>query len=194
MAKQRVLIVGGGLAGLAAAMKLAELGHRRRSDEPDAGQALAQRLCPGRHQQRQRPDAAARRRRVAALRRHGLWRRLSAASAAGQGDVRLGAEDHRPDGPAGRDVQPHAGRLSRSAAVRRHALQADGVRRRDDRPAAALRARRAGPPLGEPRARSRKFEFWDFLGPVLDDNGVCRGAIGAGPGVDGDSRASRPTR
>jgi len=24
----------------------------------------------------------------------------------------------------------------------------------------------------------RKFEFWDFLGPVLDDNGVCRGAIG----------------
>src|SRR5689334_1062905 len=24
----------------------------------------------------------------------------------------------------------------------------------------------------------RKFEFWDFLGPVLDDNGVCRGAVG----------------
>src|SRR6188768_3358997 len=24
----------------------------------------------------------------------------------------------------------------------------------------------------------KKYEFWDFLGPVLDDNGVCRGAIG----------------
>ncbi|MCA9267102.1 MAG: succinate dehydrogenase (quinone) flavoprotein subunit, partial [Planctomycetales bacterium] len=23
-----------------------------------------------------------------------------------------------------------------------------------------------------------KYEFWDFLGPVLDDNGVCRGCIG----------------
>lgn len=24
----------------------------------------------------------------------------------------------------------------------------------------------------------RKFELWDFLGPVIDDNGVCRGCIG----------------
>jgi succinate dehydrogenase / fumarate reductase, flavoprotein subunit len=24
----------------------------------------------------------------------------------------------------------------------------------------------------------RKFEFWDFLGPVLDDNGACVGAVG----------------
>ena len=24
----------------------------------------------------------------------------------------------------------------------------------------------------------RKFEYWDFLGPMLDANGVCRGAIG----------------
>jgi succinate dehydrogenase / fumarate reductase, flavoprotein subunit len=24
----------------------------------------------------------------------------------------------------------------------------------------------------------RKFEYWDFLGPVLDDNGVCRGVVG----------------
>jgi succinate dehydrogenase / fumarate reductase flavoprotein subunit len=22
-----------------------------------------------------------------------------------------------------------------------------------------------------------KYEFWDFLGPILDDNGVCRGAV-----------------
>jgi succinate dehydrogenase / fumarate reductase flavoprotein subunit len=24
----------------------------------------------------------------------------------------------------------------------------------------------------------RKFEFWDFLGPVVDENGVCRGIVG----------------
>ena len=24
----------------------------------------------------------------------------------------------------------------------------------------------------------KKYEFWDFLGPVLDDNGVCRGCVG----------------
>lgn len=23
-----------------------------------------------------------------------------------------------------------------------------------------------------------KYEFWDYLGPILDDNGVCRGAVG----------------
>jgi uncharacterized protein with NAD-binding domain and iron-sulfur cluster len=32
MAKQRVVVVGGGLAGLAATMKLAELGRARRFD------------------------------------------------------------------------------------------------------------------------------------------------------------------
>src|SRR4030095_5431300 len=25
--------------------------------------------------------------------------------------------------------------------------------------------------------KARKYEFWDFLGPVLDDQGVCRGCI-----------------
>ena len=30
----------------------------------------------------------------------------------------------------------------------------------------------------EVEGKVRKYEFWDFLGPVLDDNGVCRGAIG----------------
>ena len=89
----------------------------------------------------------------------------------------LGAADHRPDGPPGRPVQPHAGRLPRPAPLRRHALQADRLRRRDDRPAAALRARRAGPPLARGRARSTMYEGWDFLGPIIDDDGRCRGAI-----------------
>lgn len=30
----------------------------------------------------------------------------------------------------------------------------------------------------ETEGKIRKFEFWDFLGPILDDNGVCRGCVG----------------
>lgn len=30
----------------------------------------------------------------------------------------------------------------------------------------------------ETAGRITKYEFWDFLGPVLDENGVCRGAVG----------------
>ena len=40
----------------------------------------------------------------------------------------------------------------------------------------------------EVAGKVKKYEFWDFLGPILDANGVCRGAVGAGPGHDGNSR------
>ncbi|HEX5102518.1 MAG TPA: succinate dehydrogenase flavoprotein subunit [Pirellulaceae bacterium] len=30
----------------------------------------------------------------------------------------------------------------------------------------------------ETAGKVKKYEFWDFLGPILDDNGVCRGAVG----------------
>ena len=30
----------------------------------------------------------------------------------------------------------------------------------------------------EVEGKVTKYEFWDFLGPILDDNGVCRGAVG----------------
>ena len=89
-----------------------------------------------------------------------------------------GPQDHRPDGSPGRAVQSHAGRLSRSAAVRRHALQADGLRRRDHRPAIALCARRASAPLGSGRARSRSTSSGIFLGPMLDDNGRLPRRVG----------------
>jgi succinate dehydrogenase / fumarate reductase flavoprotein subunit len=29
----------------------------------------------------------------------------------------------------------------------------------------------------EVAGKVKKYEFWDFLGPILDDNGVCRGAV-----------------
>ena len=30
---------------------------------------------------------------------------------------------------------------------------------------------------GRPTGWSEKFEYWEFLGPILDDNGICRGAV-----------------
>lgn len=30
----------------------------------------------------------------------------------------------------------------------------------------------------ETAGKVKKYEFWDFLGPILDDNGICRGAVG----------------
>lgn len=30
----------------------------------------------------------------------------------------------------------------------------------------------------ETDGKIKKYEFWDFLGPVLDDNGICRGVVG----------------
>ena len=77
MAKQRVMIVGGGLAGLAAAMKLAELGVDvdlmsltpvKRSHSVCAQGGINSVNALTRQQGRQR---------VAPLRRHGLRRRLS---------------------------------------------------------------------------------------------------------------------
>jgi hypothetical protein len=178
------------LAGLAAADEAGRTGHRRRSDEPDAGQALAQRLRPGGHQQRQRPDAAAGRQRVEALRRHGLRRRLPAASAAGQGDGLLGAEDHRPDGPPGRpfnrtpegflDRRRFGGTLYKRTAFAGATTGQQLLYALDEQ------VRR----WESPKGKVTKYEFWDFLGPILDDNGVCRGCVAQDLCLDGDPRLS----
>ena len=39
----------------------------------------------------------------------------------------------------------------------------------------------------EVAGKVKKYEFWDFLGPILDDNGVCRGCVGQDLVDDGDS-------
>ncbi len=171
MAKQRVMIVGGGLAGLSAAMKLAELGidvdlmsltpvKRSHSVCAQGGINSVNDLT------RQQGDSE--------------WLHFDDTVYGGdflqhQPPVKemtdWGPQDHRPDGSPGRALQSHARRLSRSAPLRRHAVQAHRLRRRHHRPAIALRAGRAGAPLGASTARSRSTKFWDFLGPVLDDNG-----------------------
>ena len=44
----------------------------------------------------------------------------------------------------------------------------------------------------EVAGKVKKYEFWDFLGPVLDERRLPR-LRRPGPGHDGDPRASRPT-
>ena len=66
--------------------------------------------------------------------------------------------------------------LSRPAPLRRHALPPHGLRRDHHRPAVALCPGRAGPPLGR-GGKVTKYECWDFLGPVLDEHGRCRGCV-----------------
>ena len=68
-------------------------------------------------------------------------------------------------------------RPARLPPLRRHALQPHRLRRRHHRPATPLRARRAGAPLRSPKARSQKYEHWEFLSAVLDDRRVCRGIV-----------------
>ena len=126
---------------------------------------------------RQQPHAAAGRQRVAASGRHGLRRRLLAASAAGEGNGLLGAADHRPDGSPRRALQSHAGRFPRSAPFRRHALQADRLRRRDDRASSCSIRSMSRCAAGMRPGRSRCTRAGIFPAPVLDDTGRCRGAI-----------------
>ena len=79
---------------------------------------------------------------------------------------------------------------ARLPPLRRHALPPHGVRRRDDGPAAPLRARRAGAPLGDRRRRGRQgrararredgaasSSSGTSSPSCVDDDGVCRGIV-----------------
>ena len=90
----KIAIVGGGLAGLAAAMKIAEAGHDvdmisvvpvKRSHS-----VCAQGGINGAVNTKGEGDSPAKH-----LRRYGLRRRLFGESAAGQTDVRYGSADHQ---------------------------------------------------------------------------------------------------
>ncbi len=152
---RRVIVVGGGLAGLMTVIKLCEAGVPVDLVLARAGEALALGVRAGRHQ-REREHQGRRRLAAGAPRRDGLRRRLPRQPAARQGDGRRRAGHRLHARPHGRALQPHARGAARLPPLRRHALPPHRVRRRDHRAAAPLRARRAGAPLGDDRRRGRQ--------------------------------------
>ena len=104
--KPKVIVVGGGLAGLMTTIKVAEAGIPVGPVLVRAGQAQPFRLRAGRHQrggQYQRRGRLA----VRASRRHRVRRRLPRQPAAGQAHVRQCPRHHLSAGPHGRHVQSH---------------------------------------------------------------------------------------
>ncbi len=200
MAEPRFTVVGGGLAGLMTVIKLCEAGYDvdlfSFVPVPRSHSVCAQGGINGAVNTKGEGDSPG-----DPLRRHGLRRRLPRQPAAGQGDVRRGAGHHLPARPHGRAVQPHARGAARLPPLRRHAPPPHRVRRRHHRPAAPLRARRAGAPPRGRRARCASFERWEFVGIVHDDDGRCRGIVAQDlrvdeardlPGRRGGARDRRP--
>jgi len=177
MAKQRVMVVGGGLAGLAATMKLAELGIDvdlmsltpvKRSHSVCAQGGINS--CND--QTRQLGDSE--------------WKHLD--------DTVYGGDflQHQPPvkemcywGPKVIDLMDRLG-------VTFNRTPEGFLDRRRFGGTLYCRTAFAGATTGqqllyaldeqvrrwETEGRVRKYEFWDFLGPVLDDNGICRGCVG----------------
>lgn len=177
MAKQRVLIVGGGLAGLAAAMKLAELGidvdlmslvpvKRSHSVCAQGGINSVNDLT------RQQGDEE--------------WLHFD--------DTVYGGDflQHQPPvkemafwGPKIIDLMDRLGvTFNRTPEGFLDRRRFGGTLFKRTAFAGATTGQQLLYSLDEQvrrwqtEGKVRKFEFWDFLGPVLDDNGVCRGAIG----------------
>ena len=187
MAKQRVMVVGGGLAGLAAAMKLAELGidvdlmsltpvKRSHSVCAQGGINSVNDLT------RQQGDSE--------------WLHFD--------DTVYGGDflQHQPPvkemtdwGPKIIDLMDRLG-VPSIARPKAFAISAASAARSSSGPPSPARppASNCSTPstsrsaAGKSTARSRSTSSGTFSGPVLDDNGVCRGCVGAGSGHDGDSR------
>lgn len=177
MAKQRVLIVGGGLAGLAAAMKLAELGidvdmmslvpvKRSHSVCAQGGINSVNDLT------RQQGDDE--------------WLHFD--------DTVYGGDflQHQPPVKEMAYWGPKIIELMDRLGVTFNRTPEGFLDRRRFGGTLFKRTAFAGATTGqqllysldeqvrrwETEGKVRKFEFWDFLGPVIDDNGVCRGAVG----------------
>ncbi len=116
-----------------------------------------------------------------------------------QGHVRRRPGDHLPARSHGRDLQPHPRGAARLPPLRRHQASPHGLRRRHHRPAAALRARRAGAPLRGGRHGPQVRDL-GVLYALVDDDGICRGIIAldqrthGGPGIPGRRRGARDRR
>ncbi len=177
MAKQRVMVVGGGLAGLAAAMKLAELGIDvdmmsltpvKRSHSVCAQGGINS--CND--QTRQLGDSE--------------WKHFD--------DTVYGGDflQHQP--PVKEMVYwgPKVIELMDRLGVTFNRTPEGFIDRRRFGGTLYKRTAFAGATTGqqllysldeqvrrwEVAGKIKKYEFWDFLGPVLDESGVCRGCVG----------------
>ena len=177
MAKQRVMVVGGGLAGLAAAMKLAELGidvdlmsltpvKRSHSVCAQGGINSVNDLT------RQQGDNE--------------WLHFD--------DTVYGGDflQHQPPvkemtdwGPKIIDLMDRLGvPFNRTPEGFRDQRRFGGTLFKRTAFAGATTGQQLLYALDEQVRRwevagkVKKYEFWDFLGPILDDNGVCRGCVG----------------
>jgi succinate dehydrogenase / fumarate reductase flavoprotein subunit len=177
MAKQRVMIVGGGLAGLAAAMKLAELGievdmmsltpvKRSHSVCAQGGINSVNDLT------RQQGDTE--------------WKHFD--------DTVYGGDflQHQPPVKEMCDWGPKIIELMDRLGVTFNRTPEGYLDRRRFGGTLYKRTAFAGATTGQQLLYAldeqvrrwhsagsvTKYEFWDFLGPVLDDQGVCRGCIG----------------
>jgi succinate dehydrogenase / fumarate reductase flavoprotein subunit len=177
MAKQRVMVVGGGLAGLAAAMKFAELGidcdlmslvpvKRSHSVCAQGGINSVNNIT------RQQGDTE--------------WQHFD--------DTVYGGDflQHQPPVKEMVDWGPKIIDLMDRLGVTFNRTPEGFLDRRRFGGTLYKRTAFAGATTGqqllyaldeqvrrwETAGKITKYEFWDFLGPILDDNGVCRGAVG----------------
>ena len=176
MAEQRVMIIGGGLAGLAAAMKLAELGVSvdiisltpvKRSHSVCAQGGINS--CND--QTRQLGDSE--------------WKHFD--------DTIYGGDflQHQPPVFEMANWAPRVIDLMDRLGVTFNRTGEGYIDRRRFGGTLYKRTAFAGATTGqqllyaldeqvrywESEGRIRKYEFWDFLGPILDDDGVCRGCV-----------------
>lgn len=177
MAKQRVMVVGGGLAGLAAAMKLAELEIEvdmmsltpvKRSHSVCAQGGINS--CND--QTRQLGDSE--------------WKHFD--------DTVYGGDflQHQPPVKEMCYWGPKIIELMDRLGVTFNRTTEGFIDRRRFGGTLYKRTAFAGATTGqqllytldeqvrrwESEGKVKKYEFWDFLGPILDDNGVCRGCVG----------------
>ncbi|GMU21793.1 MAG: succinate dehydrogenase flavoprotein subunit [Phycisphaerae bacterium] len=176
MAQQRVVIVGGGLAGLAAAMRLAELGRNvdlismvpvKRSHSVCAqGGINAVNAVT-----RQQGDTE--------------WKHFD--------DTVYGGDflQHQPPvkemcdwGPRIIDLMDRLGVMfNRTPEGRRDQRRFGGTLYKRTAFAGATTGQQLLYALDEQvrrwetEGRVKKYEFWEFLGPMVDDQGICRGAV-----------------